>query len=273
MFIGRREFHLPENSYIMGILNVTPDSFSDGGRWSAVDAALKHSEQMIKEGASILDVGGESTRPGHQEVSAREEIDRVLPVIRALKKNFDIPVSLDTWKYQVAEAGIKEGVDLINDIWGLRRDHGQMARLLADSHIPCCLMHNRDTVNDSDHENFLADFRSEIGMILKTADKAGILREHIILDPGIGFGKTYEQNLLLLKHLSVMKEWNLPVLLGTSRKSVIGNALNLPVDQREEGTLVTTVMGRLAGACIFRVHDVKSNYRALKMTDQINGRG
>lgn len=265
MNIGNREFDLKNEAYIMGILNVTPDSFSDGGSYNTTDAALFHVEQMIKDGADMIDIGGESTRPGHEKVSDTEEIHRVLPVIEKIKQEFDIPISLDTYKAEVAKEAVKVGIDLINDIWGLKWD-GNMAQVIADSNLPCCLMHNRREINYMD---FLNDFREDIEEILEIACWAGIDEKKIILDPGIGFAKTYEMNLFLMNHLELLGKWELPVLLGTSRKSMIGNALDLPVDDREEGTMATTVIGRMKGCSIFRVHDVKKNKRALMMTEAI----
>lgn len=265
MKIGNREFDLKNHAYIMGILNVTPDSFSDGGHYNTVDGALFHVEQMINDGVDIIDIGGESTRPGHEKISDTEEIHRVIPVIERIKAEFDIPVSLDTYKAEVAKEGIKVGIDLINDIWGLKWD-GNMAPIIAESGLPCCLMHNRREINYMD---FMNDFRSDIEEILDIACWAGIDREKIILDPGIGFAKDYKMNLMIMNHLQLLAKWELPILLGTSRKSMIGNALNLPVDDREEGTLATTVIGRMKGCSIFRVHDVKKNKRALMMTEAI----
>lgn len=265
MKIGNREFDLKNHAYIMGILNVTPDSFSDGGNYNTMDAALIHAEQMIKDGAEILDIGGESTRPGHEKISDTEEIHRVIPVIERLKAEFDIPISLDTYKAEVAKEGIKAGIDLVNDIWGLKWD-GNMAPIIAESGLPCCLMHNRREINYMD---FMNDFRSDIEESLDIACWAGIDRDKIILDPGIGFAKDYKMNLMIMNHLQLLAKWELPILLGTSRKSMIGNALELPVDDREEGTLATTVIGRMKGCSIFRVHDVKKNKRALKMTEAI----
>ena len=265
MKIGNRFFDTKNHTYIMGILNVTPDSFSDGGKWNHMDEALKHTEAMIADGADIIDIGGESTRPGHTPVSADEEAQRVLPVIEAVKKHFDIPVSVDTFKSSVAESSIQAGADLVNDIWGLKYDP-KMAAVIAKYDVACCLMHNRD---NQEYTNFIEDFCSDMEETLAIAKKAGIRDERIILDPGVGFGKTFEQNLSIMKHMDVFSKWGLPVLLGTSRKSVIGLALNLPVDQREEGTAATTVLGRMKGASIFRVHDVKTNYRELKMIEAI----
>ena len=265
MKIGTYDFDIDNDCYIMGILNVTPDSFSDGGKWNQLDRALKRTEEMIKEGAALIDIGGESTRPGFVTVSDQEEIERVAPVIEAVKKSFDIPVSLDTYKYEVAKAGIAAGADLINDIWGLKKDE-KMAGLIADTNVACCLMHNR---KDMDYTNFLDDVTIDMDEIMTIAKKAGISKDKIMLDPGVGFAKTREQNLEVIQQLDKFLQWDVPVLLGTSRKSVIGLTLDLPVDERVEGTIATTVVGRMKGAAFFRVHDVKENVRALKMTEAI----
>lgn len=266
MKTGRKEFANRGKTYIMGILNVTPDSFSDGGRYNRMDAALRRVETMLEEGMDILDVGGESTRPGYQELSVQEETDRVLPVVEAVKARFDVPVSLDTCKYQVAAAGIRAGADLINDIWGLKRDGGRMAALLADSGLPCCLMHNRET---AEYGNFWEELKEDLRETLRIAENAGIARDRIILDPGVGFGKTREHNLEVLSGLGGLHELGCPLLLGASRKSVIGLTLDLPVTDRLEGTLVTTVFGVLAGCMFIRVHDVKENKRAVRMAEAI----
>ena len=268
MMIGNRQMDLKNHCHVMGILNVTPDSFSDGGKYTQMDAALFHAEQMVREGADVIDVGGESTRPGYQKISDEEEIGRVIPVIEAVKKRFDVPVSLDTYKYEVAKAGLSAGADMINDIWGLRwEEDGRLARLLAGSGAACCLMHNR---KDEAYTDFFSDYLNDLRETLRIAGKAGIRREQIVLDPGVGFAKSYEQNLMVIKHLDLLTaEFDLPVLLGTSRKRVIGTALDLPVDERDEGTAATTVIGRMKGASLFRVHDVKGNYRALKMAEAI----
>ena len=265
MIIGNRTFHVEEEAYIMGILNVTPDSFSDGGRFKNIDLALERVEQMIIEGADMIDIGGESTRPGFQPVSAQEEMERVLPVVEKIKQYFEIPISLDTSKSQVAEAGIRAGVDLINDIWGLKNDP-ELATIIGDAGVACCLMHNR---HSQPYNQFLEDMMDDIDEIMDIAFWAGIRPDRIILDPGIGFAKTTEQNLLVMNQLERFTKWNVPLLLGTSRKSMIGNTLNLSVDQRLEGTLATTVIGRMKGASFFRVHDVKENKRALMMADAI----
>ena len=265
MVIGRREFDTEHNTYIMGILNVTPDSFSDGGRFDKMDAALLHAEKMIKEGADILDVGGESTRPGHVQITDEEEIARVVPVIEKLKKEFDVPISIDTYKSAVAEAAVCAGADLVNDIWGLKYDE-KMADVIAKHDVACCLMHNR---NEAVYDSFLFDFMKDMKECVKIADKAGIARDKIILDPGVGFGKTYEMNLEIIQKLEIMHEFKLPILLGTSRKSVIGLTLDLPADEREEGTLVTTVYAVQKRCAFVRVHDVEKNKRAILMTQAL----
>lgn len=262
MRIGSREFDTEHQTYIMGILNVTPDSFSDGGKYSRIDAALAHAEEMIRDGADIIDVGGESTRPGHMQITDEEETARVVPVIEALKARFDTPVSVDTYKSAVAREALKAGADLVNDIWGLKYDP-QMAGLIAESGAACCLMHNR---NNTDYRQFIPEFLDDMRECVRLAGEAGIARDKIILDPGVGFGKTYEMNLEVISRLEVMHELGLPILLGTSRKSVIGLTLDLPPEEREEGTLVTTVFGVQKGCAFVRVHDVEKNKRAIRMT-------
>ena len=224
----------------MGILNVTPDSFSDGGKWNDRDRALRHVEEMVEEGADIIDIGGESTRPGYT-------------------------VSLDTCKSRVASAGIEAGADLINDIWGLKYD-AEMAGVIAAGGVPCCLMHNR---KKTEYRSLVSDMTADLRESLDLARKAGIRQDSIILDPGIGFGKMYEHNLEALNHLEELESLGYPLLLGCSRKSVVGLTLDLPVDQRLEGTLVTTVFGVMKGCMFVRVHDVKANVRAVKMTEAI----
>ena len=265
MKIGNKNFDLQNECYVMGILNVTPDSFSDGGQWNEIEKAKAHTEEMIREGAAIIDIGGESTRPGHVQISIEEEISRVVPMIRMVKENFDIPVSIDSYKSQVVEAALQAGADLVNDIWGLKYDY-HVAELIAEYKVPCCLMHNRQEPAKAD---FLHQVVLDLQETLDIAKKAGIADDQIILDPGVGFGKTYEQNLQIIHHLEVLKSLGYPVLLATSRKSVMGLSLDLPSDQRVEGTVVTTVMGVEKGACMLRVHDVKENYRAMRMTQSI----
>jgi len=268
MKIGSREFDTQNKTYVMGILNVTPDSFSDGGKWNDKDKALKRVEEMLREGMDILDIGGESTRPGYTMLSEEEEIRRVVPVIETVKANFEVPVSLDTYKSRVAYAGICAGADMINDIWGLKYDP-DMAGVIAGSGLPCCLMHNRKT---ADYVDFMQDVAADLADTLYLAEKAGISEDKIILDPGVGFGKNYEQNLEILRSLESLQVFRLPILLGCSRKSVIGMTLDLPVSERVEGTIATTVMGVMKGCSFVRVHDIKENVRAIRMTEAIMAR-
>ena len=265
MRIGNKEFDLAHHCYVMGILNVTPDSFSDGGRWNSIDAALRHTEEMIGEGCDILDIGGESTRPGYSRISDEEEIGRVAPIIEAVKTRFDIPISLDTYKSRVALAGIRAGADLINDIWGCKSDPA-MAGVIASSGAACCLMHNRPEINYTD---YLKDVLDDLRECVRIAKEAGVGDDRIILDPGLGFAKTYENNMTLMKHLELLKDLGYPILLGASRKSMIGRTLDLPASERLEGTLVTTVMGVMKGASFVRVHDIRANKRAIAMTEGI----
>ena len=265
MKIGNRFFDTQNHTYIMGILNITPDSFSDGGKWNHLDEALRHTEAMIADGADIIDIGGESTRPGHTPVSAEEEAQRVLPVIEAVRKRFDIPISVDTFKSSVAESAIQAGADLVNDIWGLKYDP-HMSEVIAKSGLACCLMHNRD---NTEYRNFMEDVKQDLRETIALAKAAGIADDKIILDPGVGFAKSYENNLEVIRRLKEFNELKYPVLLGTSRKSVIGLTLDLPAAERVEGTIVTTVMAVEAGCMFVRVHDVKENHRAIQMAEAI----
>ncbi len=265
MKIGNREFDVKHHTYVMGILNVTPDSFSDGGNYTTMERALRRAEEMIAQGADILDVGGESTRPGHRQISEAEETERIVPVIRRLREAFDVPISVDTYKSAVAREALKAGADLVNDIWGLKYD-GNMAGLIARYQVPCCLMHNR---REAVYHNLIKELKEDLRSSIGLARQAGISRDKIILDPGVGFGKTYENNLEVINSLEQLADLGCPVLLGTSRKSVIGLALDLPVEERLEGTLVTTVYGVLKGCAFVRVHDVKENVRAIRMAEAI----
>lgn len=268
MKIGNREFDIKNRTYIMGILNVTPDSFSDGGKFNHLDAALFHTEEMIRDGADIIDIGGESTRPGHTVISDEEEISRVTPVIRAVKERFDIPVSVDTYKGKVTCAALEAGADLVNDIWGFKHDP-DVAGYTAKYQAACCLMHNR---TEALYDNFMEDMLSDLEMCVKIAKEAGVHDERIILDPGVGFGKTYEQNLLAIRNVDMLHRLGYPILLGTSRKSVIGLTLDLPAGQRVEGTVATSVIGVMKGCAFVRVHDVLENKRAIMMTEAVLGR-
>lgn len=262
MRIGGRDFDTANGVYIMGILNVTPDSFSDGGRWIRPGAALRQAERMAEEGAAIIDIGGESTRPGSTPVEAEEEAARVLPVVEAVKRETGLPVSVDTYKAETARLALEAGADLINDVWGLKYDSGEMARVIARSGAACCLMHNR---REAVYADFMPELMADLRGTLDIADAAGIARERVILDPGVGFGKSYEQNLTVLHRLSELKALGCPVLLGASRKSVVGLTLGLPADERLEGTLAATAAGVLGGAAFIRVHDVRENLLAAKM--------
>jgi len=266
MKLGNFVWRLGTRTYIMGILNVTPDSFSDGGRFVQTEAATGHACRLVEEGADIIDVGGESTRPGHREVNAEEEIARVLPVVKALKKELAIPVSVDTYKASVAEACLKAGADMVNDVWGLQREP-EIARVAAYYGAPVVAMHNQD---GTDYEgDILVAMKDFFEKTLEIAFKAGIAKENIILDPGIGFGKTAEQNIQVMGRLNELRVMGYPVLLGTSRKSTIGKILDLPPDQRVEGTIATTVLGIQQGVDIVRVHDVQANRRAALVADAI----
>ena len=265
MIIRNRHFDTDHHTYIMGILNTTPDSFSDGGKYNNLDAALFHAEEMLNAGADILDIGGESTRPGHTKVTDEEEISRTAPVIEAIRKRFDMPLSIDTYKAGVARCALEAGADLVNDIWGLKYDP-KMPETIQKFGASCCLMHNR---KEPDYQDFFPDFLEDLKGCIRLAKAAGIPDDKIMLDPGVGFGKTYEMNLAVIRNLGCMQELGYPVLLGTSRKSVIGLTLDLPADQREEGTLATTVYGMTQGCAFVRVHDVQANARAIRMTEAI----
>lgn len=269
---------------IMGILNITPDSFSGDGMLNNADtlsAVTIRAESMLKEGADILDVGGESTRPGAQLVSLQEELDRVIPVIEVLHNRFDAPISVDTYKAGVAEAAINAGAAWINDVWGLHADP-RMAEVAAKFEAPLVLMHNRSKPSQAElqqllggryigvpYENLLEEVKNELLESVNIAHAAGVKDERIILDPGIGFGKTVEQNLELINRLDEIKAIGYPVLLGVSRKSFIGYTLNLPPDERLEGTAAACTVGIMRGANILRVHDVKFISRIASMTDAI----
>lgn len=268
MNIGKFSFDLENEPIIMGILNVTPDSFSDGGKWNSIDKALEHTEQMIAEGAKIIDIGGESTRPGYTLIQEEEEIERVVPVIEAVKERFDIAVSLDTYKTKVAREGVGAGIDMVNDVWGLKWGASDMAELVAESGVAVCVMHNKDNTN---YNNFVEDILEELRESVNIAHNAGVKDSQIILDPGVGFGKDFKQNLMAIQYVARLKELGYPILLGTSRKSVIGFALDVDKNDRMAGTVATTVMGYERGCSIFRVHDVKENYQALMMAKAIKG--
>ena len=287
--IGSHEFTWGSRTYVMGILNVTPDSFSgDGllppgeGSGEGIEAAVEQAQDFLAHGADILDVGGESTRPGSQPVSAEKELERVIPVIEALRNRFPgALISIDTCKASVAEAAFKAGAQILNDVWALRADP-LLGSVAAAARLPVILMHNRSNPASvevreqlgnaylaSTYENVVEDVKRELLLSVDIAVKAGIEESHIILDPGIGFGKTREHNLELINRLDEIRLLGFPVLLGPSRKSFIGFTLDLPADQRVEGTAATVAVGIARGADIIRVHDVKEMARVAKMTDAI----
>ncbi|BBE31721.1 dihydropteroate synthase [Tepiditoga spiralis] len=260
------DFNFGTKTYIMGILNVTPDSFSDGGDFVDLEKSIEHAKKMEKDGADIIDIGGESTRPGSKEVSSNEEINRVIPVLKKLINEINIPISIDTSKAIVAEEALKCGAHMINDVWGLQKD-SNMANVVAKYNVPICIMHNQnDTEYKKDIIEEIIDF---LKISINIALNAGIKKENIILDPGIGFGKTPEQNMEVMARLGELNDLGYPILLGTSRKSMIGKILDLPPKERVEGTIATSVMGIIQGIDILRVHDVKENIRAIKVTDAI----
>src|SRR5687768_6305437 len=289
--IGNQTFNWGSRTYVMGILNLTPDSFSGDGllspspagvRGEGVEEAVDQAKDFLVNGADILDVGGESTRPGSQPVSADKEMERVIPVIEAIAKEFpEALISIDTYKAQVAEEAFKAGAHILNDVWALRADPG-LAPVAAQYNVPVILIHNRSNPASvevraqlgnayigSEYQNLIEDVKRELLVSVDLAKKAGIEESHIILDPGIGFGKTRGHNLELINRLDEIRKLGYPVLLGTSKKSFIGFTLDLPADQRVEGTAATVAIGIARGADIVRVHDVKEMARVAKMTDSI----
>lgn len=256
---------LGRTARLMGILNVTPDSFSDGGRFDAVPAALAQACEMLAEGADIIDIGGESTRPGAEEVSAAAELARVLPVIAALRADgIAAPISIDTYKAEVAEQAIAAGATIINDVYGLQREP-ELAAVAAARDVPLVVMHwdkARDTGRD-----VMAELARYFEVTLDIADKAGVPHGSIVLDPGFGFAKSLRDNYEILRRLPELVALGFPVLVGTSRKSMIGKLLHVPADERLAGTVATSVLGYTAGAHIFRVHDIRPNRDALRVAE------
>lgn len=261
-----KELELGKKTLVMGILNITPDSFSDGGEFNTVDKASRQCQLMLDEGADIIDIGGESTRPGSKPVSESEEIDRVIPVLKNLKNKFDAFISVDTSKANVAKIALENGANMINDVWGLQKEP-VIAEHIAKYNVPVVIMHNQ--INDNYDQDIIKSIISFFEKSLEIAAKAGIKKENIILDPGIGFGKNPEQNIEVMTRLDEIKKLAYPLLLGTSRKSMIGYILDLPSDERLEGTIATNVIGVMHGFDIIRVHDVKEHVRAMKVTDRI----
>jgi len=257
----------------MGILNITPDSFSDGGKYSSIDLAIIRAKEMVEEGAHIIDIGAESTRPGSEPVLEKDEIERIVPVVRALVREIDIPISIDTSKAQVARRCLEEGAHIINDITGLKGD-SKMAEVIAKYDVPSILMHIKGTPktmqDNPTYKNLISEIKEELEISLELAKKAGIDKNKIILDPGIGFGKTFENNLEILNRLEEFKDLGHPLLVGASRKGFIGQILGTEIDERLEGSLAVAITSSMKGARILRVHDVKETSRALKVADKIN---
>ena len=264
-----KDLNLAERTHIMGILNVTPDSFSDGGSYTTIDKAVAQALQMVEDGADIIDIGGESTRPGHEPVSDEEEIARIVPVIKAIKEKIQVPISIDTFKATTAEAAIEAGADIINDIWGAKKDPN-LAKVVAKHQVPIILMHNRMTETyDSLMEDMVQDLEESIAIVRA----AGVLDQNIILDPGIGFAKSREDDLKVMNQLEQLTAMNYPVLLATSRKRMIGSVLDVPPIERDLGTGATTCLGITKGVHMVRVHNVKLNLDLVKMMDAMLGKG
>lgn len=261
------DFH--KETFVMGILNVTPDSFSDGGKFNTVELAVQQAKQMIADGAKIIDIGGESTRPGYTPVSASEELARIVPVIERLVAEEQVVVSVDTQKPAVARAAIQAGAHIINDIWGARLHDGEMARVAAECNVPIILMHNREVAA---YDDFWTEFMADMQESVHIARTAGVPENHIFLDPGIGFAKNLEQSMETMQRLDELSALGYPVLLATSRKRLIGTVLGLPVDERVEGTAATCAFGVMNGCHMMRVHDVKEVARTVKMMDALVGK-
>nr|WP_246040338.1 dihydropteroate synthase [Ectobacillus funiculus] len=266
---GSHELNIAEKTIIMGILNVTPDSFSDGGRYNVAEAAAARAKEMVMQGADIIDIGGESTRPGFTKISVEEEVSRVVPMIKAVAQEVRVPISIDTYKAEVAKQAVEAGAHIINDIWGAKAEP-RIAEIAAYYEVPIILMHNRDNMN---YHSLIADMIADLYESVKIAKAAGVRDENIILDPGIGFAKTAEHNLEVMQNLEKFTILGYPLLLATSRKTFIGHVLDLPVDERMEGTGATVCLGIQKGCDIVRVHDVLEMARMAKMMDAMLGKG
>jgi dihydropteroate synthase len=266
IIVNNRQYLFGRKTYIMGILNVTPDSFSDGGAYDQVDKALAQGLNMESLGADFLDVGGESTRPTSEPVALNEELARVLPILERLKDKITIPISIDTYKSEVAAKCIELGAGMINDVWGFQKDLN-MADVAAQYKVPAVLMHNQ--LGSSYDQDMIESMKAYFNKSIEWAIKAGVDPKQLILDPGIGFGKTHEQNVLVMRRLSEFKSFGMPLLLGTSRKSLIHYILNLPPKERVNGTIATTVMAVANGYDFVRVHDIRENREAAQVADVI----
>jgi dihydropteroate synthase len=269
MKAGKYIIDFEQQTYVMGILNTTPDSFSDGGHFNGPESAVHHAVQMVKDGAHIIDIGGESTRPGYTPVSAEEEINRVQSIIEEIDRSVDVPISVDTFKAKTAEKAVEAGASILNDIWGAKKDP-DMAAVAAERGVPIILMHNRKEMNYGD---FMRDCLHDLYESITIAKKAGVPDDHIILDPGIGFAKTMEQNMEMMQNLDRVAALGFPVLLGTSRKRIIDYVLSVPIEKRMEGTGATCCFGVQKGCHMVRVHDVLPIARMMKMMDALVGKG
>ncbi len=263
-----KELSVGENSLVMGILNVTPDSFSDGGKWNTETSAMDHLKEMIADGAHIIDVGAESTRPGHVELTGEEETARLMQFLPQVLKNSSVPVSIDSYHYDTMEKALEAGAHMVNDVWGFQYDDGSMAKVAAEFAVPAILMHNQET---EEYRGDIMDcLKAFFDKTLEIAAKAGVKEENIILDPGIGFGKNSEQNIEIMQRLDELTEaYPYPWLLGVSRKRFIGTILDLPAAERDEGTAAVNLWGIEKGCSIFRVHDVKTTAREVKVWDAL----
>lgn len=260
---GVKNYDLSKRTHIMGILNVTPDSFSDGGNYTTVEKAIEQAKRMEEEGADMIDIGGESTRPNHDPVPLEEELERVLPIIRAVKENTNLPVSIDTYKAETAKQAVEAGADIINDIWGAKKEP-DIAKVASDYDVPLILMHNRTSAQ---YTSLLDDMKKDLEESIDIALQAGVKKGNIILDPGVGFAKSAQENLIVMNHLEQFTNMGYPFLLATSRKRFIGGVLDLPPEERDNGTGATTCLGITKGAHIVRVHNVKVNKELAVMMD------
>ncbi|MGF7015786.1 dihydropteroate synthase [Ornithinibacillus bavariensis] len=258
-----KTYDLSSRTHVMGILNVTPDSFSDGGSYTTVEKAVEQAVEMERYGADIIDIGGESTRPDHDPISVEEELRRVLPMIKAVKEAVKIPISIDTYKAETARQAVEAGADIINDVWGAKREP-EIAKVAAEYNVPIILMHNRTNEN---YISIMEDMKRDLEESIRIAIKAGVPKENIILDPGIGFAKNAHHNLVVMNNLEKLTEMGYPLLLATSRKRFIGSVLDLPPVERDNGTGATTCLGIMKGAQMVRVHNVKLHVELAKMMD------
>src|SRR5699024_6106540 len=266
MYIKTRTktYNINEQALVMGILNTTPDSFSDGGNYNSVEKAIDHALEMEADGAHIIDVGGESTRPNHQTISETEEIERVVPIIKELKDRLSIPISIDTYKANVAEAAIQAGAEMINDIWGAKQEP-KIAQIAAEYNVPIILMHNR---TNKQYNSMIEDMITDLKESIEIAQTAGVKKDKIILDPGVGFGKELPDNFHVLHHLdTIADEFSYPMLLGTSSKSFISTILDITLEERDNATGATTCYGMMKGVRIFRVHDVARHVQLIHMIE------